>query len=62
MSRGHFAVFEDELALGVGGETLVQQQNAWRVCGSRWIPPCPPHAARPVPNVAHLNAEGKLVA
>ena len=66
LSRGNLAGFEDKLALGVWGETLVQQQHPWTVCGTRWIPPCSSSqsstTAPAIPYVAHLNAEGKLVA
>lgn len=58
----NLAGFEDELALCVWWETLVQQQHPWTVCGSGWIPPCSSTTASTIPNVAHLNAEGKLVA
>lgn len=66
LSQHNLVGFKDKLTLGFWWETLVQQQHLWTVCGTRWIPPCSSTqsstAAPTVPNVAHLNAEGKLVA
>lgn len=66
LSQDDLAGFEDKLTLGVWWETLVQQQHPWTVSGTRWIPPCSSSksstAAPTIPNMAHLNAEGKLVA
>lgn len=60
--RDDLAGFQYKLALGVWRETLVQQQDPWTVCGTQRIPPNSSAAAPAVPNVAHLNAEGKLMA
>lgn len=58
--------FEDKLALVVRWEALVQQQDPWTVCGTARISHGSSFqtsgAAPAVPNVAHLNTEGKLVA
>ena len=63
LARGDLAGFEDELALGVWGETLVQQQHPGTVRGTgRSSCSQSSKSAPTVPNVAHLNAEGELVA
>lgn len=62
---GNLAGFEDELALRVWRETLVQQQHPWTVCGTHWIPSHSSSQSSTVsptiPNVAHLDAKWKLV-
>lgn len=66
LSRDSLAGFEDELALVVRWETLVQQQDPRTVCGTGGISDGSSSqtssAAPAIPNVAHLDAEGKLVA
>lgn len=58
--------FEDKPALVVGWEALVQQQDSGTVRGTGRISHGSSFqssgAAPAIPNVAHLNAEGKLVA
>lgn len=58
--------FQYKLALRVWRETLVQEQDPRAVCGTQQIPPYSSSKsstiAATVSNVAHLNAEGKLVA
>lgn len=65
-SQDRFVGFENELTLCVGWETLVQQQHPWTVCGTGCIPAHPSSqsggTAPTISNVAHLNAEGELVA
>lgn len=66
LSQDRLAGFEDKLALVVRWETLVQQQDPWTVCGTGGISygssAQTSSAAPTVPNVAHLDTEGKLVA
>lgn len=58
--------FQNELALGVGWKALVQQQDPWTVCWTGQIPARPPSqagwATPTISDVAHLDAEGELVA
>ncbi|KAG7240354.1 hypothetical protein INR49_026925 [Caranx melampygus] len=61
LSWGNLVGFEDELALGVWGETLVQQQHPWTVCGTRWIPPHSHSSSQSsstapaIPNQSHVD-------
>lgn len=65
-SQNGLVGFQNELTLGVGWKALVQQQDPWTVGGTGQIPACASTqagcAAPTISNVAHLDAEGELVA